>query len=446
VLGPNTFLTTAQISKLRRVPEVVFLNCCHLGSMDKDAAPRWGKLAANLATEFIEMGCKAVVAAGWSVEDRAASAFAQEFWQGMLRQLPFGEALRCARQQTYQGFPNSNTWGAYQAYGDQSYVLDGIGEKEPEEPTYMLKGHVISDLEQLKARIGPCSDSERDYYRKLLEKIETAIRARFYGEGEIRQLLAEIWSSLGKREKAIGHYQAAIAQENGGASLKAVEQLANQEIRLGQMKNDPALLESGRKRLETLLTIGVTVERLSLMASYWKHLEMIQTPDSEAVKLECLGKMLEQYGAASELSLAQGGDRDYYPTLNVLDGAMVLAGHGDPTVFNSLDGYLADWLADCHRNAERRLAVERNFFHAYAAVDAARIELMWPLLRPHAEPLPADSPQLLKLYEQHQAVFRLLGGANEQNSVTKQLNWLAERMPAGSPVHATLSAWLAKLS
>ena len=33
VLGPKTYLTTAQINQMRHVPELVFLNCCHLGKM-----------------------------------------------------------------------------------------------------------------------------------------------------------------------------------------------------------------------------------------------------------------------------------------------------------------------------------------------------------------------------------------------------------------------------
>ena len=40
--GREARLTSAQISKLRHVPELVFLNCCHLGSMQADAQPRWG--------------------------------------------------------------------------------------------------------------------------------------------------------------------------------------------------------------------------------------------------------------------------------------------------------------------------------------------------------------------------------------------------------------------
>ena len=42
----------------------------------------------------------------------------------MLDGEPIGRALKKARDDTYARFPESNTWGAYQAYGDPDYRLD----------------------------------------------------------------------------------------------------------------------------------------------------------------------------------------------------------------------------------------------------------------------------------------------------------------------------------
>ena len=87
VLGDGLFFTAAEADQLRYVPELVFINCCHLGQTRGDSPPRvaFHKLAANLATQFIKMGARAVVAAGWAVDDAAAKTFATAFYRRLLK-------------------------------------------------------------------------------------------------------------------------------------------------------------------------------------------------------------------------------------------------------------------------------------------------------------------------------------------------------------------------
>ena len=57
VLGENIFLTTAELGQLRIVPELVFINCCHLGRIDKELQVKLPhKMAASIAQELINMG------------------------------------------------------------------------------------------------------------------------------------------------------------------------------------------------------------------------------------------------------------------------------------------------------------------------------------------------------------------------------------------------------
>ena len=42
VLGKDIYLTAAEIGQLRVVPEMVFLNCCHLGVIDADTMAKQG--------------------------------------------------------------------------------------------------------------------------------------------------------------------------------------------------------------------------------------------------------------------------------------------------------------------------------------------------------------------------------------------------------------------
>ena len=54
----------------------------------------------------------------WPVTDRAASAFAQAFYESMCQGLPIGEAMRRARQRVRERYPNDPTWLAYCCFAD----------------------------------------------------------------------------------------------------------------------------------------------------------------------------------------------------------------------------------------------------------------------------------------------------------------------------------------
>ncbi len=132
IIGDKVVLSPKEVEQMRRVPELVFINCCHLGyveprkngkAKERNERDDYHRIAANVATQFIRMGVRAVVAAGWAVDDAAARTFAVTFYEQMLQGRPFGEAVQIARQATYKGHPGVNTWGAYQCYGDPDYCL-----------------------------------------------------------------------------------------------------------------------------------------------------------------------------------------------------------------------------------------------------------------------------------------------------------------------------------
>ena len=87
ILSRDYVLTAETVRQLPWVPDLVFLNCCKLA--------RVGSLrtAAGLAREFMAIGTRAVIAAGWSIGDPPALAFANEFYDAMLSGVPFGDAV-----------------------------------------------------------------------------------------------------------------------------------------------------------------------------------------------------------------------------------------------------------------------------------------------------------------------------------------------------------------
>jgi len=76
VLSDGALLTAVEVGQMEVVPEVVFLNCCHLARMDPTpVAP--DRLAYSLARELIGMGARCVVAGGWAGNDEPAWTFAR---------------------------------------------------------------------------------------------------------------------------------------------------------------------------------------------------------------------------------------------------------------------------------------------------------------------------------------------------------------------------------
>ena len=127
LIGPDHFLTAQTVAQLSAVPELVFLNCCHSGRVDDLAGAKGTRddahlLAASIARELMQIGVRAVVAAGWAVDDTAAVTFAKTFYGEMLRGTGFGDATMAARKEASK-VNSSMTWAAYQCYGDPEFRL-----------------------------------------------------------------------------------------------------------------------------------------------------------------------------------------------------------------------------------------------------------------------------------------------------------------------------------
>ena len=127
VLSNGTFLGPDEFRNMRTVPELVFMNCCHLGSADAaqllNTKYDRAEFASGVAGALIEIGVRCVVAAGWAVDDDAASEFAEEFYGSLLRGNRFIVAVGEAREAALTRSPNVNTWAAYQCYGDPDWVF-----------------------------------------------------------------------------------------------------------------------------------------------------------------------------------------------------------------------------------------------------------------------------------------------------------------------------------
>ncbi len=260
VIGDGVFLTPAEVQQMRRVPDLVFINCCYLGLVE---APRPGtppigqqrafpRLAANIATEFIRMGVRAVVAAGWAVDDAAAATFSTIFYDEMLKGHAFGEAVKLARSATFERHPGSNTWGAYQCYGDPEYrlVLSAARNGGTTDSIRIVSpAHAVQDLSNIAARLKTRATASAAGELERIEQIAKLVEQKgWLHNGLVTSALARAYGEAGKLDIAIPLFRQALSAEDAAASMRDVEQLANFEVRHAMSRWQQGAALTGRER------------------------------------------------------------------------------------------------------------------------------------------------------------------------------------------------------
>lgn len=337
VLDNGVFFTAAEADQLRHVPELVFINCCHLGQTRGDATPdtAFHKLAANLATQFIKMGARAVVAAGWAVDDAAATTFAKTFYRAMLQGELYGDAVIQARKTTFEMHGNTNTWGAYQCYGDPSFSFKAGGESRSSE-TLVSPAELSVWLEGVARKARQHQGHEADVLRVLAVRVQSA-PAEWWASAELNALAAAAFAELGEYEQAIAFYDRVIDAEDANAPVSALEQLANCRVRRAQAQADQeppdiegalAQLTKAESLLQSLLDIGKTVERWSLMGGVRKRRALFAT-DDRATRQQALKGMSDAYKEAFRRSAEKTPPGDPYPLANQIAADVIRSWHPD---------------------------------------------------------------------------------------------------------------------
>jgi len=358
VLDGGLYLTAAEIRQMRQVPDLVFLNCCHLGQVGSEPASivAFNRLAASISRELIEMGVRAVVAAGWAVRDDAANFFAQSFYQQMLAGAAFGAALLQARLETWRRFPDCNTSGAYQAYGDPDFRLDasmagtGATNTQDDRTTLVAPQELIERLSGLQDEA-------------TLERTLAAAPAAWLQRTDVLLAAAKAFADARVFARAVALYRSAIESESGAGdvTLEAVEKLGNLEARLGEQRGNAQLVRQGIARLERVLALGETIERLALLGSALKR-EAALVPDGELRAV--LVRAADYYRRAAQRAGA-AGDPDPYPVLNWLAIAALL-GEAPPDS--------SSWLARMQIAARQRFERTRAAWDAIAIADGQLLE------------------------------------------------------------------------
>jgi pimeloyl-ACP methyl ester carboxylesterase/tetratricopeptide (TPR) repeat protein len=428
LLDDELILTPAEIESIPYVPELVFINCCHLGRVDrqdKDYAGGRYKLAANLATQLIRKGVKAVVAAGWVVNDQAASLFAEEFYRAMFAGDSFGDAVQKARELTRRRFEKYNTWGAYQCYGDPGYRLTVAGSAAGEQqvPRFVCEQELIYELENLASDARSADEARIPLLKhELTAIVEHGIRKQWLDSARVQAAIGTAYAELDMFPDAIAAYARACQCEPSTGSIWLVEQLCNlQSLHAadlhdqGDVQGAWDLWTEARERLESLnrdSALKPSVERLALLGSIRKR--QIMTKDRGFVGL--LEDMRDRYTEADELAMSRDNESiKPYVRINRFTAQLLLSLYSE-SKDNRLPGNFATELGNLVEETVLCEFRSSNFMESIAHVESRLVQALFE------ENL---AEQVGGILEEFQEKKKLLGSPRQFRSVLDNLQFLA---------------------
>jgi tetratricopeptide (TPR) repeat protein len=345
VLSDHTFLGPNEIRAMRTVPELVFVNCCHLAKREASAvlAPRAinrAEFAAGVADSLIEIGVRCVVAAGWAVDDIPAKVFAETFYREILKRRPFVSAVAAAREAAWNTDRHSNTWAAYQAYGDPNWVYRKTADEEAAAPppppreefqTVASPLGLAIALEELAVRVGWMGADPTEQLEKV-RHLEARFGALWGSMGAIAEAFGTAYKEAGDLSAAIGWYERALAATDGSATLKTQEQLHNlrarhgwwlaQHTKPGARSNEAldrarAEVQDATERLAVMAVLQANTERLALVGSAYKRLGLLERHAGRpAAAREAFANAAAAYGDAECMAAQQMDPELFYPALN----------------------------------------------------------------------------------------------------------------------------------
>ena len=340
VLGNGIYLTPSEFEQMRNVPEFVFINCCHLGKQAESGQSQtveYHRLAANVATQLIRMGVRAVIAAGWAVDDNAAKLFAKTFYERFLAGESFGDSVAVARSESYdyERRRSSNTWGAYQCYGDPDFSLQRLHSpgrsRQKENP--LSPAELKQNLADI-ARDASYADSEKKKeITHQLDQLIKVIPESWYESGSVCSAVGKAQAEVGNLKQAAHYYQLANASEQADASLDTLEQLVNMKARFAfqiagsgeatsaDRQQASLELEEAERIIDSLIKLNGSQERYSIKGGVHKRLAML---GSRAAQRTQLAKMAEAYGSAYELGKKNARTNVFYPLQNSLAARITL--------------------------------------------------------------------------------------------------------------------------
>jgi hypothetical protein len=323
VLGAGAYLTPTTIGQLSVIPDLVVVNACHLGSINRQVSGL-NRVAASFARKLMQLGVRAVIAAGWAVDDRAAEAFATKLYGELFAGYELGDAVQAARIAAHDAAPDALTWGAYQCYGDPGFRIAPrqsrattsnsltVAElrRRIRQAAGMVSDHT-SSIAALRHQIGEVLEnaSEPGWESSLAEvltKLEADPLLASAGDrvkADVSADLGAAWAELGQFQRAADHLERAVMAGGSDVPIRAIERLANVLVRHATQLSDPALrrqcTRKARHYLRVLDALGPTGEREALWGSYLK--KRATMTDSDKWRTFFVDRSAQKYAVAQSL-------------------------------------------------------------------------------------------------------------------------------------------------
>lgn len=327
IIGKDVYLGALEIAKMRTTPDVVFLNCCHLGAMQLPyrGTPRTDRLASSISRQLIENGVRAVIAAGWAVEDKAAHRFATTIYDELLDGGELGIASLNARKAVWTHHRSTNTWGAYQVYGPPAFRLDPAVGGTAQREELVAPRELADELAALKRRAEDAPDVVATALAKELEALLEATPKEWLGGHEL-SAVGDVWALLARYEEAVKCYEEAQNDWGASGSVRSFEQLLNVRAKWAvermRRPDDPGpeateLLDRAATSADLLLQLGKTPERYSLKASVARRRALCMAFDPGQLT-DALAAARDNYQRAVDLHRERHGSIDFYPALNAV--------------------------------------------------------------------------------------------------------------------------------
>jgi CHAT domain-containing protein len=424
LLEGGLFLTAAEVAQMRQIPDLVFLNCCHLAQVGPEGEQQqiaYNRLAASISRELIEMGVRAVVAAGWAVRDDAASHFARVFYDSLLSGATFGLALLDARRTTWRQFPDCNTAGAYQAYGDPDFRLDPGAA--PQRVNLARRPTLVAPQELVRTLSADLPASE-------IDALVGEVPPEWMQRADVLVAAGDAYARAAAFAQAMARYEQALTASEApeAASLAMVEDLANVEARWGERTGDADRIQHAIERLENLLRVARTPQRLALLGSAHKRLAQV-VPGTRSVQAALRSASRYYHEAATE-ALSRGELEPYFVINWLTVDALLERPPKDA----------AGWLARARAAGRERFAQTRAVWDVFCLPD---VELLTALLQGTlAQEGAAEA--LSALYRA--AADEAGASAIELDSALSQLRFVEQiARSLGDPLHLAQAAAVSKV-
>ncbi len=439
VLDDGQLIKAVDFEKIAK-PDLVFLNACHVGSTaGRLVLDRPEQFAANFAVSLFQTDVRAVVAAGWAVEDRAAMQFAQTFYERLLDHTPFGRATQYARAAAFQaGGSDSLTWAAYQCYGKPGFVLPG---KPVGAPSRHRRYVSARDLRLEVARLANRANISRDLapIEEMIVAAEQAYRGELeqgdHQRGLTLELFGNAYRAIDRFDEAIRSYDAALKDTGSTATIRTIERRANVRSRhaVKMIRNPPVdgaptwgeierMLGVSLRELDALDTLGPSAERLILRSGHYRRAAYARRhvgykhENDRSTLAELLNKSIEASLQAFEL------DPDVYQLSGAVASWALLTraeqdARDDPEELDWFNQRLAD-LTDEH---EERAETERA--GSWGEQDLANARLCQLLLDPSSEDDELNEQVIADLYT---SAWDVRSNAAQRRSTLDHVRLLAD--------------------